>query len=118
MVITASEARAQLFPLIEQVNVDSTPVIITSRKGNAVLISESEWESMLETMYLLRTRTNRERLARSQAEALAGDLIQYVLPITSALTGKKTARSAKKTALVKKTEVKRVVKKIKQKTLT
>ena len=82
MVITASEARAQLFPLIEQVNNDSMPVIITSKKGNAVLVSESEWESMLETMYVLRTPANRERLAKSQAEVLTGKLYEYELPIT------------------------------------
>jgi prevent-host-death family protein len=52
MAITASQAREQLFPLIEQVNLDSTSVVITSKKGNAVLISESEWESILESMAL------------------------------------------------------------------
>ena len=96
MVITASEARAQLFPLIEQVNNDSMPVIITSKKGNAVLVSESEWESMLETMYVLRTPTNRERLAKSQAEVLTGKLYEYELPITKASQGKKIPRPLKK----------------------
>ncbi|MBI3429320.1 MAG: type II toxin-antitoxin system Phd/YefM family antitoxin [Actinobacteria bacterium] len=90
MVITASEALAQLFPLIAEVNNDSTPIFITSKKGNAVLVSESEWESMVETMYLLRTPTNRERLARSQAEVLVGNLYEYELPITKASQGKKT----------------------------
>ena len=80
MVITASEARSQLFPLIERVNADSTPIFITSKKGNAVLVSESEWESMIETMYLLRTSANRERLARSMEEARTGALIEYKLP--------------------------------------
>ena len=102
MVITASEARSRLFPLIEQVNNDSTPVIITSKKGNAVLLSESEWESILETMYLLRTPTNRERLAKSKAEVIAGDLYEYHLPISSASEGKKIARSVKKVATSKK----------------
>ncbi|MDP1719835.1 MAG: type II toxin-antitoxin system Phd/YefM family antitoxin [Candidatus Nanopelagicaceae bacterium] len=102
MVITASEARAQLFPLIEQVNNDSTPVIITSKKGNAVLVSESEWESILETVYLLRTPTNRERLARSQAEVLASNLYEYELPITKASQGKKVSRSVKKIASARK----------------
>jgi len=102
MVITASEARSQLFPLIEQVNNDSTPVIITSKKGNAVLVSESEWEAIIETMYLLRTPTNRERLARSQAEVLAGDLYEYELPITKTSEGKKASRPVKKIVLVKK----------------
>jgi antitoxin YefM len=98
MVITASEARAQLFPLIEQVNNDSTPIIITSKKGNAVLVSESEWESILETMYLLRTPTNRERLARSRADVLAGNLYEYELPIMKASQGKKVSLPAKKIA--------------------
>ena len=38
MAITASEARKNLFPLIEQVNNDRTPVEITSKRGGAVLI--------------------------------------------------------------------------------
>jgi len=96
MVITASEARSQLFPLIEQVNNDSAPVVITSKKGNAVLVSESEWESMVETMYLLRTKTNRERLGRSLDEAKAGDLYEYVLPIS------KTSQKTKVSPPVKK----------------
>lgn len=124
MVITASEARAQLFPLIEQVNNDSTPVIITSKKGNAVLVSESEWESILETRYLLRTPTNRERLARGQAEVLAGHLYEYELPITKASQGKKVSRSVKKIASArnapkaeKKATAVKVVKRTKKKTL-
>ncbi len=122
MVITASEARAQLFPLIEQVNNDSTPIIITSKKGNAVLVSESEWESIVETMYLLRTPTNRERLARSQADVAAGNLFEYKLPITSASQGVKVSRLAKKTSakkvpIAKKNAVaKKVVKRAKKKT--
>lgn len=103
MVITASEARSQLFPLIEQVNIDSTPVTITSKKGNAVLVSESEWESMVETMYLLRTPANRERLARSQADVQAGRLYTYELPITRSSAGKRSPRTVKKAASAKKT---------------
>ncbi len=110
MVITASEARSQLFPLIEQVNNDSTPVIITSKKGNAVLVSESEWEAMIETMYLLRTPANRERLTKSRAEILSGDIYEYELPITKASQGKKVSRPKKKASASK--TVKRVKKKI------
>ncbi len=124
MVITASEARSQLFPLIEQVNTDSTPIVITSKKGNAVLVSESEWEAMVETMYLLRTPANRERLAKSKAEVLVGDLYEYELPITEASQGKKISRPMKKIAPVKKvakpkkkTTAARVVKRAKKKTL-
>jgi antitoxin YefM len=72
MIISASKAREKLFPLIEQVNLDHDSVTITSNNGNAVLVSESEWESMLETAFLLRTAANRKRLEKSLAELEAG----------------------------------------------
>lgn len=78
-------------------------MIITSKKSNAVLVSESEWESMVETMYLLRTPANRERLAGSQAEVLAGDLYEYQLPITKTSEGKKASRPVRRIALPKTT---------------
>ena len=65
MIISASNARAQLFPLIQQVNDDQAPITITSNNGNAVLVSESEWESILETAFLLRTASNRSHLEKS-----------------------------------------------------
>ncbi len=51
-VLSASQARANLFKLLEQVNQDSKPRIITSRKGDGVLISKDDWESLQETLYL------------------------------------------------------------------
>ena len=48
----ASQARANLFKLLEQVNQESKPCIITSRKGDGVLISKADWESIQETLYL------------------------------------------------------------------
>ena len=49
---SASHARANLFKLLEKVNQDSEPCIITSRKGDGVLISKDDWESIQETLYL------------------------------------------------------------------
>ena len=51
-IFTASEARAKLFGLVEDVNQDHTPRVITSRKGDAVLLAKSDWESLQETLYL------------------------------------------------------------------
>lgn len=51
-VFSASQARANLFKLLEQVNQDSKPRIITSRRGDGVLISKDDWESIQETLYL------------------------------------------------------------------
>ena len=49
---SANQARANLFKLLEQVNQESKPCIITSRKGDGVLISKDDWESIQETLYL------------------------------------------------------------------
>ena len=51
-ILSASEARANLFGLLEQVNKDHLPRQITSRKGNAVLLSKEDWDSLQETLYL------------------------------------------------------------------
>ncbi|MFW6721113.1 type II toxin-antitoxin system Phd/YefM family antitoxin [Streptomyces sp. MAR4 CNY-716] len=68
MSITASEARKNLFPLIEKVNEDRAPIHITSRKGNAVLMSEEDFNSWQETIYLLRSPENARRLYAAVAE--------------------------------------------------
>jgi antitoxin YefM len=80
MAITASEARARLFPLIEEVNVNEKPVTITSKGGNAVLISESEYESIIETAYLLSSPANREHLLKSMGQADRGETIEIEFP--------------------------------------
>lgn len=49
---TASHARANLFKLLEKINQDSEPCIITSRRGDGVLISKDDWENIQETLYL------------------------------------------------------------------
>lgn len=72
MAITASEARKNLFPLIEQVNDDHMHVEITSRRGNAVLISRDEFDALQETAHLLRAPANARRLLESLEQALAG----------------------------------------------
>lgn len=73
--MSASEARANLYPLIEQVNDDAVAVHITSRKGNAVLISEDEYNSLRETLYLMRSPANAARLAEGIAQLEAGDSV-------------------------------------------
>ena len=72
MSVTATEARNRLFALIEQVNVDQLAVEIVSKKGTAFLVPEAEYHSLLETMYLLSSPRNAERLRRSVAEARTG----------------------------------------------
>ena len=79
MSVTASEARKNLFPLIERVNNDRVTVEITSRRGNAVLISADEFAALEETAYLLRVPANAKRLVESLQQARAGDRQEHEL---------------------------------------
>ncbi|MBN1901025.1 type II toxin-antitoxin system Phd/YefM family antitoxin [Candidatus Sumerlaeota bacterium] len=51
--LTATEARAKLYGLIDETASSHEPIIIKSKRGNAVLISEDDWRSIQETIYLL-----------------------------------------------------------------
>lgn len=79
LAITASEARRNLFPLIEQVNNDRTPVEINSRRGDAVLISRDDYEALEETAHLLRYPANARRLLESLAQAGRGERNEHPL---------------------------------------
>jgi antitoxin YefM len=79
MAITASEARKNLFPLIEQVNDDRAPVEITSRRGDAVLMSRADYDALEETAHLLRSPANARRLLESLDQAAAGDRQEHPL---------------------------------------
>jgi antitoxin YefM len=76
VVIPASEARKNLFRLIEQVNADHQPVEITSRSGDAVLLSKAEFDSLAETAYLLRVPSNARRLLESLTQARKGEGVE------------------------------------------
>jgi antitoxin YefM len=61
--ISYSEARENLKAVIDKVVADSAPIAITRQRGEgAVLISESDWASIEETLYLLRSPANAARL--------------------------------------------------------
>jgi len=52
-VITVTEAKNKFYHLIKKVNLSHEPIIITSKRGNAVLVSEDDWRAIQETLYLL-----------------------------------------------------------------
>ncbi len=72
MEISASEARQRLFPLLEQVNNDHEPVRITSKAGDAVLMSADDYDAWMETVYLLRSPENARRLMDAVARDKTG----------------------------------------------
>jgi antitoxin YefM len=79
MSVTASEARQRLFPLIEEVNADQIAVEIVSKKGTAFLVSADEYRSLKETVYLLQSPRNAQRLRESLADVAAGSVEPHQL---------------------------------------
>lgn len=60
--ITASEARANLYRLIDEAATSHQPVLITGKRNNAVLVSEEDWAAIQETLYLLSIPGMRESI--------------------------------------------------------
>lgn len=78
--MSASEARKNLFPLLGQVNEDHDVVRITSKAGNAVLVSEADYEAWQTTRHLFSTPANARRLLNSIEEWQVGQLVTEDLP--------------------------------------
>ena len=60
--LSATEARAKLYRLIDETSMSHEPIVITGKRGNAVLISENDWRDIQETMYLLNLPGMRESI--------------------------------------------------------
>ncbi len=64
---TASEARANLYRLIDEAAASHRPVRITGKRHNAVLLSEEDWAAIQETLYLLSIPGMRESIKKGLA---------------------------------------------------
>jgi prevent-host-death family protein len=61
-VLTASQARSKLYRLIDEASSSHEPILITGKRGNAVLVSEEDWRSIQETLYLMSIPGMRESI--------------------------------------------------------
>ncbi len=50
--LTATQARKELYRLLDEASETHEPIQITGKRSNAVLISEEDWRSIQETLYL------------------------------------------------------------------
>ena len=67
MTLTASQARAKLFKLLSDAAETHHPIQITSKRGNAVLIAQEDWQAIQETLYLLSIPGMRASIRRGLA---------------------------------------------------
>ena len=70
-VLTASEARANLYRLIDEAAQSHEPVRIAGKRNEAVLIAADDWAAIQETLYLLSVPGMRETIKAGMAEPLA-----------------------------------------------
>lgn len=68
--LNATEARANLYKLIDDTTINHEPVIITGKRGNAVLLAEEDWNAINETLYLLSVPGMRESIIDGMQETL------------------------------------------------
>ena len=68
--VNVTEARANLYKLIDDASASHEPVVITGKRGNAVLLAEGDWNAINETLYLLSVPGMRESIVEGMQENL------------------------------------------------
>ncbi|MDY0301762.1 MAG: type II toxin-antitoxin system Phd/YefM family antitoxin [Trichlorobacter sp.] len=67
---SASEAKANLYRLIDQTTKFHQPITIAGKKSNAVLVSAEDWSAIQETLYLLSIPGMRESIREGMSESV------------------------------------------------
>lgn len=60
--MTVSEARSNLYRLLDEAAASHEPIHITGKRANGVLVSEDDWRAVQETLYLLSVPGMRESI--------------------------------------------------------
>ena len=70
-ILNITQARKQLYQLVDQAGETHKPIVITGKRGNAVLIAEEDWNSISETLYLLSVPGMRESIKEGLEQDLS-----------------------------------------------
>lgn len=68
--ISITEARNNIYKLIDMTNQDGEPIQIIGKRGNAVLISEEDWRAVRETLYLVSIPGMRDSIIKGMKEPI------------------------------------------------
>ena len=69
-IYTTSQARANLFKLVEHAAQSHEPVYIVGKHNKTVLISEEDYRAMIETLYLVSIPGMKDSILNSSQEPL------------------------------------------------
>ncbi len=79
--INITNARKDLYRLVESVNRYNEPALIVGRKGNAVLLSEDDWNAIQETLFLNSIHGMTESIIRGMEtpieECVPEDMVEW-----------------------------------------
>jgi len=68
--LPVTQARSKLYALLDEAAASHEPIQITGKRSNAVLVTEDDWRSIQETLYLLSIPGMRESIRKGMAEPL------------------------------------------------
>lgn len=72
-VLSYSDTRANLKEVMDRVVADRAPVVVTRKRGESVvMVSLADWNAMEETLHLMSSPANAQRLRESIRELDAG----------------------------------------------
>lgn len=68
--LTASEARSNLYRLMDEAAESHQPIVISGKRNNAVLVSAEDWAAIQETLFLLSIPNMRESIKAGMEEPI------------------------------------------------
>lgn len=68
--LTASEARANLYRLMDQAAESHQPITIAGKRHDAVLVSAEDWQAIQETLFLLAVPGMRKSIKQGMVEPI------------------------------------------------
>ena len=70
-ILNVTEARSKLYKLIDETKETHQPIVITGKRGNAVLLSEEDWNAISETLYMLSIPGMRESIKEGMEQDIS-----------------------------------------------
>ncbi len=68
--LTVSEARKNLYKLVDNFSNSHVPTFIKGKKSSAVLLSKEDWDNLQETLYLLSAPGMRESIIEANKKPI------------------------------------------------
>jgi len=69
--LNVTEARANLYNLIDETAETHEPILITGKRGNAILLAEEDWRAVNESLYLLSIPGMRESIREGMSTEIS-----------------------------------------------